>query len=79
MNKNLVDNEHLLKIKSFFKIWSMESFYKELPFYKEIDRINQKNNTSNDLNRQFNFSSYEELQAYQEKVLVFLQYRDISM
>lgn len=60
MNKNLVDNEHLLKIKSFFKIWSMESFYKELPFYKEIARINQKNNTSNDLNSQFNFSSYDE-------------------
>lgn len=60
MNKNLVDNEHLLKIKSFFKIWSRESFNKELPFYKEIDRINQKNNTSNDLNSQFNFSSYEE-------------------
>ena len=59
MNKNLVDNEHLLKIKSFFKIWSMESFYKELPFYKEIARINQ-NNSSNDLNRQFNFSSYDE-------------------
>ena len=59
MNKNLVNNEHLLKIKSFFKIWSMESFYKELPFYKEIARINQ-NNPSNDLNSQFNFSSYEE-------------------
>lgn len=59
MNKNLVDNEHLLKIKSFFKIWSRESFNKELPFYKEIARINQ-NNPSNDLNSQFNFSSYEE-------------------
>lgn len=59
MNKNLVDNEHLLKIKSFFKIWSRESFNKELPFYKEIARINQ-NNSSNDINSQFNFSSYDE-------------------
>ena len=59
MNKNLVNNEHLQTIKSFFKKWSVESFYQELPFYKEIARINQ-NNPSNDLNSQFNFSSYEE-------------------
>lgn len=58
MNKNLVNNEHLQTIKSFFKNWSVESFYKELPFYKEIARINQ-NNTSSDLNNQFNFSSYD--------------------
>ena len=55
MNKNLVNNEHLQTIKSFFKKWSVESFYQELPFYKEITRKTQ-NNTSNDLNNQFNFS-----------------------
>lgn len=58
MNENLVDNEHLQAIKSFFKNWSVESFYKELPFYKEIARINQ-NNTSNNLSNQFNFSYYD--------------------
>lgn len=58
MNKNLVNNEHLQTIKSFFKKWSVESFYQELPFYKEIARKTQ-NNTSNDLNNQFNFSSYD--------------------
>lgn len=58
MNKNLVNNEHLQTVKSFFKKWSVESFYQELPFYKEIARKTQ-NNTSNDLNNQFNFSSYD--------------------
>lgn len=44
MNGNSINKEHLRDIKTSFKVWSIESFYKELPFYEKLGIFSKNNN-----------------------------------